>query len=154
MDSNIFDHFDIAMIWFAIGIILLICEVLGTAGFLLGAAVAALIMGVVMLIFPSIQLSVQLLMYAISSTVMTLFYFKSLRAHWQQTTSTLETPAEQLIGRQFILDQSIAKNQEVSIQLSSTRWMVIARSSLNKGDMVKVVGADTQRLEIDHVAAD
>lgn len=154
MDSSIFNHFDIAMIWFAIGIILLICEVLGAAGFLLGAAAAALIMGVVMLTFPSIQLSVQLLIYAISSIVMTLFYFKSLRARGQQTTNTLETPAEQLIGRQFILDQSIAKNQEVSIQLGDTRWMVTARSSLNKGDKVKVVGADTQRLEIDHVTAD
>ena len=58
--------------WIALGLLLLTAEVLGTAGFLLGAAVAALGMGLALWLVPDMSVAWQLVIYAIGALAATL----------------------------------------------------------------------------------
>ena len=65
--------------WIALGLLLLTAEVLGTAGFLLGAAVAALGMGVALWLVPGMSLDIQIVGYVIGAVAATILYFQLFR---------------------------------------------------------------------------
>ncbi len=134
--------------WLALGLLLLIGEVLGTAGFLLGAAVAALGMGVVLWLVPELSFGWQLVIYAIAAVAATLLYFQVFRdAQSEPARPLLNKRAKRLVGHQFKLEEDIELG-EGKVQIGDTLWHVKSESPLTKGTLVEVVDTDRMQLVI------
>ena len=134
--------------WIALGLILLIAEVLGTAGFLLGAAIAALGMGAVLWLVPGMSLGAQLLIYAIGAVAASVLYFQLFRdAQKIPARPLLNKRANRLIGHQFKLENDIDLG-EGKVQIGDTMWHVQCEGSLPEGTLVEVVGTERMQLVI------
>ncbi len=134
--------------WLALGLILLTAEVLGTAGFLLGAGVAALGMGGVVALVPDLSLGWQIILYAISAMVATVVYFRLFRdAQKSDGAPLLNKRSRRLIGHQFTLEEDLALGV-TKVQIGDTLWKVQADKPLVKGTKVEVVDAKRMSLII------
>ncbi len=134
--------------WIALGLILLTAEILGTAGFLLGAGVAALGMGAVLAMVPDMALGWQIVLYAISSIVATIVYFRLFRdAQRKDQAPMLNRRSRRLIGHQFMLEEDVALGV-AKVQIGDTLWKVRTDQPLSKGTLVEVVDAKRMSLVI------
>ena len=132
--------------WIALGLILLTAEVLGTAGFLLGAAVAALGMGAVVWLAPELSLGWQLVIYAFGALGASWLYFQVFRdAQDQPARPLLNKRAARLVGHQFKLEEDIELG-EGKVQIGDTMWHVKCDGTLAKGTLVEVI--DTHRMQL------
>ncbi|MEM9620588.1 MAG: NfeD family protein, partial [Pseudomonadota bacterium] len=119
----------------------------GTAGFLLGAGVAALGMGAVLVMAPGLSISWQIVLYAISSVLATIVYFKLFRdAQRVDKAPLLNRRAKRLIGEQFTLSEDI--NGTARVQIGDTMWKVNTDEPLRKGTLVEVIDARRMSLVI------
>ena len=134
--------------WIALGLLLLVAEMLGASGFLLGAAVAALAMGAVTWIAPELSTVWQLTIYAFAAVAATLVYFQLFRdAQDQPARPLLNKRARRLIGHQFKLDDDLELSTG-KVQIGDTMWSVEASEPLTKGTLVEVVDVDRMVLMI------
>ena len=138
--------------WFILGLILLIGEAFGAAGFLLGAAFGALITGVLVSISPAIVdggmlWRSQVLTDAALSIVCSLLYWRYFRADLQDSDRPeLNHKTSQYIGRKLTLKTDI--DFEGRIQIGDTFWKVKSDDTLKEGDKVEVIDSDTNTLFI------
>lgn len=135
--------------WIALGLILLCAEMLGAAGFLLGAAAAALGMGAILWLVPDLSLTWQVIIYAISAVAATIIYFQLFRdAQKHQGRPLLNKRAQRLIGHRFKLDEDIELGT-AKVQIGDTLWKVRCNDTLSKGTLVEVVDAKRMSLIIE-----
>ena len=134
--------------WAALGLILLTAEMLGAAGFLIGAAVAAFAMAALTFMVGDLGGIAQLTLYSISAIVATTVYFRVFRdAQIAAQPNELNQVTDRLIGHTFELDQDIgAGNQK--IQIGDTLWRVRCDEALPKGALVEVIEARKMSLVI------
>ncbi len=138
--------------WFILGLILLMGEAFGAAGFLLGAAVAAILTGVLVwlstyMVDGGMQWQGQILSWTALAIVCSLLYWKKFRASKQVSERPeLNHRSQQLIGRKLILQQDV--NLEGRIQFGDTFWKVCCDEALKSGDKIEVVDADVSTLTI------
>lgn len=143
------DYLNVAVAtWSAIGILLLIGEALGAAGFLIGAAVSAFGMALAVWLFPDISVLSQVVIYVGVAVVSTFVYVKMFRKIPLPQTSTLQTRSEQMLGHQFVLDSTLAEGEETQVMLGDTRWRVVADEALSEGDKVEVAATETMKLRL------
>ena len=134
--------------WFALGLLLFAAEALGAAGFLLGAAAAALVLGFLTLFVPEMAISAQLGLYAIVALTATALYLKAFRQEQDdQGESGLNRRAASLIGHEFDLHDALPGGTS-RIQIGDTLWRVEANEALHRGTRVKVVSADEMSLRL------
>jgi membrane protein implicated in regulation of membrane protease activity len=138
--------------WFIFGLLLLIGEALGASGFLLGTALASLLMGVIVWI-ASVALDagmgwqLQVTLGAILSTIFSVLYWRFFRADQQASERPeLNHRTAQLVGRKLVLKNDIPF--EGRIQIGDTFWKVVSESPLVTGEHIEVVSADTTTLTI------
>ena len=134
-------------IWFGLGLLLLIFEVMGASGFLLGAAVAAIAMAVITFAV-DISIPIQISIYAVVAVIGTLVYYRFFRGTQPSNKNALPTRTEAMIGRRFALDEAIQPGAEIRVQLGDTMWRVASESDLDKGSNVEVVSTDNMRLVV------
>ncbi len=138
--------------WIALGLILLCAEMLGAAGFLIGAAVAAIAMGVLTALVGDLSATVQFSLYAAAAITATLLYFKlfreaSLAYHSNGAPPKLNKASHRLIGHTFELDHDIGPGNN-KVQIGDTMWRVRADEPLSKGVIVEVIDASEMSLVI------
>ncbi len=138
--------------WFILGLVLLMGEALGAAGFLLGAAVAALLTGILVwastaFVDGGIQWQGQILSWTTLAIVCSLLYWKRFRESEQiSERPELNHRSQQLVGRTLILQQDV--NFEARIQFGDTFWKVRCDEPLKAGDKIEVVESDVSTLTI------
>ena len=134
--------------WLVLGLLLLIAEMLGASGFLVGAAVAALAMSALTWAFPEMALGWQICLYAVTSIAATIYYFKVFRkSQLNDEDAGLNQRTHGLIGHQFKLPHDVDANGG-KVQIGDTMWKVIPDSALSAGTQVEVVGATEMSLQI------
>lgn len=144
---DVFTHIT-AYHWIALGLILLTAELLGAAGFLLGAAVAAFAMGTIMWLVPELGLVWQLGGYVGVAIMATLVYFKVFRkTQLNQERPLLDRQAKRLIGHKFELADDVELGT-TRVQIGDTLWRVETEAPLPKGTLVEVVDAKRMSLVI------
>jgi len=144
---DVFTHIT-AYHWIALGLILLTAELLGAAGFLLGAAVAAFAMGTIMWLVPELGLVWQLGGYVGVAIMATLVYFKVFRkTQLNQARPLLDRQAKRLIGHKFELADDVELGT-TRVQIGDTLWRVETEAPLPKGTLVEVVDAKRMSLVI------
>ncbi|MEY8264137.1 MAG: NfeD family protein [Bermanella sp.] len=138
--------------WFILGLVLLMGEAFGAAGFLLGAAMAALLTGVLVWLAAAVVeggmgWQGQILSWTVLAIVCSLWYWKKFRASAQESERPeLNQRSQQLIGRKLTLSQDVDFSGR--IQIGDTFWKVKSDQSLHVGDKVEVVAADVSTLTI------
>lgn len=134
--------------WLAFGLLLLTAEMLGAAGFLLGAAAAAIGMGALLWFVPDMSVAMQIVIFSAMAIAATIVYFRLFRdAQKHQGRPMLNKRARRLIGHQFKLDQDVELGH-AKIQIGDTLWRVKSDQVLSEGTLVEVVEARRMTLVI------
>ena len=133
--------------WIGLGLILFAAEALGAAGFLLGTAAAALVVGLLSLVMPGLGLATELVLFACIAVVASLLYIKAFRDEQEAIPDELNHRAEQLIGKEFELNEDL-HGGDGRVQIGDTFWRVHADADLLRGARVRVVSADTMQLKV------
>ncbi|QFI54022.1 NfeD family protein [Aeromonas simiae] len=135
--------------WLGLGCLLLVIEVSTSVGLLLWTGIAALEVGLLLLLFP-FGWQGQWLLFALQATLTTWLWWR-----WQHrrdqaphdAASGLNQRLQGYMGREVILLDAVAQGQS-RVRLDDTVWSVICDEPLPAGSTVKVVGADSHRLKV------
>lgn len=136
--------------WLILGFIFLGLEAIGTGGFLLGSALAALLVALILWLAPALNWSWQLVIFGLSSLIFTLAYWKLFRSVNNKTDhQQLNNRAAQLIDRVVDISEPIAHGQG-RIQIGDTLWKVKVdkTETIEAGAKVIVIGAQGMTLLI------
>jgi len=136
--------------WWVLALALIIFEVMGAAGFFLGAAAAAFITGILSAVVGPVW-EVQLTCFGVLTLILTWVYFKRFRNFNQQTDNEqLNTVEHRLMGRYAKVLKPISSH-EVKIQLGDTLWTATTDGeSFSEGDEVEIVAVNDN---VPHVKA-
>lgn len=135
-------------IWLTIAIVLFIAEVLGAAGFLVGAAVAALALAALTYFVADLGIAAQIFIYAVVAVIATLVYFRFFRATEPSNSDTLPKRSQMMVGRRFTLGEKLAAGTEIRVQLGDSMWVVTSARDIDMGAEVEVVDSDAMRLQV------
>jgi membrane protein implicated in regulation of membrane protease activity len=137
--------------WIIFGILLLLGELLTGTFFILGLGVAALLVGIISLIFV-VTFNVELFLWIILCIVAIFLWFKFIKdktvSHTGQSNYRLDT-----LG---VVTKDIKPGQrgEVLFEfpiLGNTKWKALAKEPLNKGEKVKIIQIDGELVEVQKV---
>lgn len=132
--------------WASLGVILLILEILGTAGFLIGSAIAAFLMSTVLSIAPDMDWKWQLAIFSTSAVIFSLVYLKRF-ANFNENTDqpNLNNRAAQHIGKRYTLNEAIVNGQG-RIQVGDTFWKISCDEDLQASTQIEVTAIDSMTL--------
>jgi len=134
--------------WLILATVLLIAEVAGAGGFLLGIAAAALALAIMLVLEWVHDWQHQLLWFALFSVVFSLLYWFLFRRFNRATTAPLlNDRAAQLIGRRLVISEAIEAG-EGKVMIGDTYWRVRCEDDLQPGQRVEVTGSEGMLLLI------
>ena len=127
--------------WWILAGLLLILELTAPAFFFLWLGIAAAAVGLIMLVFPSIGIETQLVLFAIASIVAVVAWRKYRESRPLTTDQpNLNRRGHQYIGRMFSLTEPI-DNGVGKVVVDDSTWKVKG-PDLPAGTHVKVVGVE------------
>ena len=138
--------------WLGLGFILLAIEVLGSVGFLLWTGIAALEVGLLLLIWP-FGWQAQLLLFAVQSLLTTWVWWRwqhRLDSSGQDAASPINERMQSYLGRELTLLDDVVQGTS-RVRLDDTVWTVRSEVPLTAGSRVKVVGADSHILLVEQL---
>ncbi len=146
-----FDHL-VFWHWWIVAGVLLIIEMLMPAFFFLWVAIAAVVTGVIVLLFPGLGNAVQLIVFAVLcvASIIAWWRMRILRPK-QPEASLLNRRGHQYVGRTFTLEEPII-NGIGKIKVDDSTWK-IQGSDLPAGKQIKVVDVDGVVLVVESVSA-
>ncbi|MFC3909219.1 NfeD family protein [Legionella dresdenensis] len=131
--------------WFAFGLILVIAESLGAAGFLLGLGMAAMTTGVISVLF-AITWQWQLVWFSIFCIVFSIIWWYWLKQRTAAKPTLINKPLETLMGRTFTLTEAI-EDGHGKIRVNDSNWQV-SGPELPAGTKVKVVAIENGSIPV------
>ena len=139
--------------WASLAIILLVLEMFGTAGFLIGSSIAAFLMAAIVAISPDIDWKWQLAIFSTSAVIFSLIYLKRF-ANFNENTDqpNLNNRAAQHIGKRYTLSEAMI-NGEGRIQVGDTFWKISCDSDLQASTQIEVTDVDSMTLIVKSVGA-
>ena len=138
--------------WLAAGGVLLILEVFVPGAVFVWMAVAAVITGGVVAVFPDLAWEIQLLAFAVLS-VICIFAGRHFIARRPAETDhpTLNRRAEQYVGREFVLEKPVADGKG-SLTIDDTTWTVTGED-ITAGERVRVIAVEGLFLRVQRADA-
>ncbi|ROS01407.1 hypothetical protein EDC56_1848 [Sinobacterium caligoides] len=134
--------------WLILSVVLLVLEVFGAGGFMIGMAVAGVMTSLLLWLQPALSWQLQLLCFAVVSVVATVAYWKYFRGFNNATDQPqLNNRTQQLVGRRWQLDQDLPTGSGRQ-QIGDTYWKVRSQGALRAGDLVEVYGSEGSELLI------
>lgn len=132
--------------WLSLGMLVLILEIFGVGGFLLGIGVSALLVALLLAVFPDMAWYWQFILFAFSSVGITLIYWKKFRKFNHKTEQPLlNSRTQSLIGRRVSLFTPL-QNGTGKVQIGDALWTVSCDEDLVQGSIVDIVGAEGMTL--------
>ena len=127
--------------WWILAGLLLILELTAPAFFFLWLGIAAGAVGLILLVFPSIDIETQLILFAVASIVAVLAWRKYRETRPKTTDQpNLNRRGQQYIGRVFSLTSPIT-NGVGKVTVDDSTWKVKG-PDLPEGTHIKVTGVD------------
>ena len=134
--------------WLVTGLVLIGLEALGFGGFLLGGALAGLIMSVVSWMDSSLKWTVQVIIFSGLTVIFTIIYWRLFKKFNQKSNSPLlNDRAAQLHGKTVKLTQDIPATGG-RIQIGDTLWKVKSQEFIKKETIVIIYGNEGMTLLI------
>lgn len=137
--------------WLCFGILILLGELLGAGGFLLGIGASALAVSLLKFTMPALVWYWQFLIFALLSIVLTVIYWKRFK-HFNEKTEQplLNSRVQNLLGRQVPLIKAI-ENGQGKVQIEDALWSVSYTQNLPAGTIVKIIGAEGMVLLVEPI---
>lgn len=136
-----------ALFWLCLGGLLLITEMLGTAGYLLWSGMAALCVSLITWILP-ISWPIQGILFAILTVISAVLWHLWLkRRKLSKEAENLNQKTHQLIGVHAVL-LSDTENGFSRVKLADGSWRVYSDTPLLAGDKVTVTALDGITLQV------
>lgn len=136
-----------ALFWLCLGGLLLITEMLGTAGYLLWSGMAALCVSLITWILP-ISWPIQGVLFAILTVISAVLWHLWLkRKKLSKEAENLNQKTHQLIGVHAVL-LSDTENGFSRVKLADGSWRVYSDTPLLAGDKVTVTSIDGITLQV------
>lgn len=133
--------------WWAVGVFLLIVELLAPGMFFIWMAESAFVVGVILLVAPVLGWESQLLLFSVLSVVSIVLFRRYLKRHPITTDQPLlNQRAARHIGRVFTLDAPIV-NGEGRIRVDDSFWRVEGEDCA-AGTRVRVMAANGVILKV------
>ncbi|HET9484281.1 MAG TPA: NfeD family protein [Xanthomonadales bacterium] len=142
---------NVVYFWFGVALALMAAETIVPGAFLLWFGLAALVMGVIVLVVPDLGVLWQAIIFAGLSIVSVLIYrkfFRPLEPIGDQPL--LNRKVDQMIGRTFVLHEPIVHGYG-KIKVNDSLWKVTG-PELPVGTKVQVMGADGPTLKVQETA--
>lgn len=129
--------------WFVLGVILILSELLLPAFAALWFGIAAMMVGILYIMFPFMSLTTQLVTWLILSVLCTLAWFKFIKPlSIDKTKAGLSREAT--IGQIGMVIQTQLEHEQIRVRfpmpvLGSDEWNCRSKSTVNVGDRVRVI---------------
>ena len=138
--------------WFAVAGIFLVLEVLTMGFFFLWFGASAILIGIIMLIFPEIAWSIQWSLWAIIALLdiaaWKIFMGKKFSEGLKTDEPLLNKRGEQYVGRTFTLEEAIT-NGFGKVKVDDSTWKVECEIDLDAGSKVTVKSVDGTVLQVE-----
>ena len=134
--------------WWALGLVLIIIDMLAPGTFILWIGFAALAVGLVVFLIPALGWQEQLLLFALltlASIAIGWLYFKHRPLH--SDAPLLNRRGQQYVGRLFTLETPIVNGQG-KIRVDDTTWKIEGRDC-PANVRVRVIGVDGVVLKVE-----
>lgn len=132
--------------WASLGIILLIMEMLGTAGFLIGSSIAAFLMAAIISLIPDLNWKWQLAIFSSTAIIFSIIYLKRFANFNEKSDQpNLNNRAAQLIGNRYTLTEAVVNGQG-RIQVGDTFWKISCETDLAADTNIEVISVDGMTL--------
>jgi membrane protein implicated in regulation of membrane protease activity len=144
---------DTYIIWFLIVGVLLIIEMLSFSTYVLWIAIGACLTGIVAFIFPTLDNIIELLIFALFSSVGLFIGFKFFSASKAQLTSNsvLNQRGSEYINEIYTLEQDTVDGHYY-LKIFDTIWRVECKFDVAHGTKVKVIAIHGNRLVVEPYA--
>lgn len=137
--------------WVVLAAALFLLEMLIVTGFLLGLALAAVVMALLVLLLPALAWDWQVLSFGVLAVLITVGYRRYFRKVNEATDNPLlNDRAAQMVGKMFVL--SVDLDGTGADMLGDTRWTLRCNGRLPKGTRVRVAGVDGMVLSVEEVS--
>ncbi|WP_373230190.1 NfeD family protein [Cohnella sp.] len=133
------------VIWFIVGGVLLIAELLTLTFYLLWLGLGAVIAAVVALFLPD-GFVLQALSGGVSALVLTIFT-KPLTRKFRKSRGYRDV-IDELIGKQGIVIEAIINGKPGIVKVGNETWSAVSVNNLNIEERVQVIGRGTTVLEV------
>ena len=128
--------------WWLLGVALMAVEAAAPGFFFLWSGVAALLVGLLLTVFPALPWPYQVLLFAVLSVGSIALWQVRLRRHPTRTDDPLlNRRGHQYIGRVFTLETP-AVNGHGKIRVDDSTWKVVVDRDYPAGTRLRIVGAD------------
>jgi membrane protein implicated in regulation of membrane protease activity len=138
------------LIWFLIGVVLLVMEFAlpGLIVFFFG--IGAFVVAAICL-FTNISINAQLIIFIVSSVLSLVFLRKWLKGIFIGHTSSKQELTEDLkdfVGQRAVVKDKITPKMAGKVELHGTNWQATADEEIAEGAAVEVVGKDNLTLKV------
>ena len=135
--------------WLIFGIILICFEILVFGAFFLWFGIAAFIVGLAVLLIPTLLWMPQILMWAVLSVVFAFgWQIYKKKNPLKEKPSNINRRGEQYVGRHFTLTKDIVDGHG-ELHVDDTRWKIVSHHDLAAGTKVKVVSVEGTSLRVE-----
>lgn len=137
--------------WLFFGIALLLLEVLGVGGILVGAGCGAILLASVLAVVP-MSWQLQMVLFGVFALLGTIIFWTFFRVRSADNETTkLNNRLAQLVGVRVSLMTNI-KGGRGKVQIQDALWTVSCQEDLPMGTLVEVTGYDDAILHVTKVA--
>jgi membrane protein implicated in regulation of membrane protease activity len=133
--------------WWVLAVLLIILEIISPAIFFLWMGISAAVVGLLVLLMPSMAWELQVVLFAAFSVASVAIWRRYLNTHpIESDQPQLNRRGEQYVGRTFTLLEPIVNGQG-KIMVDDSTWK-ISGDDCPEGTKVQVVGVDGVILEV------
>ena len=138
--------------WWALGGIIGVLEIVAPGFALIWLGLAGFLVGLMLLIWPTLDLQIQILAYAAFSVLSVTAWYRWMKNNQEPSDQPgLNRRAEQNIGRRAYVAEAVV-NGRGRIKLGDSTWSVKG-PDMPAGEMVEITGAEGALLEVKPVDA-
>ncbi len=137
--------------WIVGGITLIIAELAIPAFFVIWFGLGALLVGLLMLLFPELSATAQVATWTLASLALVILWFKVFKQSFQKTR--IGTADGEVIGEVGLLVGAVAPFTRGKVRfqrplLGSEEWVCIADAAIAAGERVRVVAVEGSFLKV------
>lgn len=138
------------IIWFIVGLILMLAEYF-VPGFVMTLfGVGAWITAVLIMLIPGITISLQLFIFIVASIVLLLALQKHLAKFFRSFEKKSNTAGDNddFIGHRTTVIQPIGKSKKGTVEFHGVLWKAAANREIGEGQIVEIIGKDRNILKV------
>ncbi len=145
------DFFKPEILWFLIGLVMLILEFVMPGLIIAFFGVGAWVVSLLCLIIPGISFNLQLFIFIVASVTLLLALRKQMAKVFKGFEKQKNVEAgdvEDFVGHRVTVVQTIQKNKKGRVEFNGVNWEAEAETDIEAGQTVEIVGKDSITLKV------